>query len=88
MAYPQDKNYVAIKNDIYTRFSIILENSQEILLNKVKWKTKIPEGNRTAMVWVRGPLCDSRTYHFHKKRFLFKIKENKLNYLNWELEDT
>lgn len=36
MAYPQDKNYVAIKNDIYTRFSIILENSQEILLNKVK----------------------------------------------------
>ena len=40
MAYPQDRNYVAIKNDIYTRFSIILENSQEIVLNEIEWKQK------------------------------------------------
>lgn len=66
MAYPQDRNYVAIKNDIYTRFSIILENSQEIVLNEMSG-SKNPRRKYNRMAMVKGTMCDSRTHHFYDK---------------------
>lgn len=83
MAYPQDRNYVAIKNDIYTRFSIILENSQEIVLNEIRVEAKTPEGNITEWQWLRVQcvIPEHITFiikynnHFYHKSSLFKIKE-------------